>query len=161
MEQSTLPGELARSASVERQQLVKDTIQSFVELVMIQKFADMPGWIDTDLTVSQVRAIYFLAAHGQLTVSDLSRLLEIGRPAASILVQQLVEQQWVERTEDSLDRRRSWVSLTARGSGLVSGRREQREKKFRRWLGQLDDEELACLRVGISALLEVVRRSRP
>ncbi len=144
----------------DRTQLVKDTIQAFVDLVMIQKFADIPGWIDFDLTVSQVRAIYFLAAHEKLTVSDLARLLEIGIPAASILVQQLVENHLVKRSEDAEDRRRSWIHLTAQGSELVSGRREQRESKFRGWLAKLKDEELICLLQGITALLSVVREEQ-
>ncbi len=144
----------------DRTQLVRETIQAFVDLVMIQKFADIPGWVDFDLTASQVRAIYFLAAHERLTVSDLARLLEMGKPAASILVQQLVEHHLVERSEDPEDRRRSWVPLTDQGGELISGRREQREQKFRGWLAQLNDNELTCLMKGIKALLSVVREAQ-
>ncbi len=144
----------------DRTQLVRETIQAFVDLVMIQKFADIPGWVDFDLTASQVRAIYFLAAHERLTVSDLARLLEMGKPAASILVQQLVEHHLVERSEDPEDRRRSWVQLTDQGGELISGRREQREQKFRGWLAQLNDNELTCLMKGIKALLSVVREAQ-
>jgi DNA-binding MarR family transcriptional regulator len=157
MEQTTQTG----NNQVDRKETVEATIQAFVELVLIQKFADMPAWLSYDLTVSQVRAIYFLAAHEKLTVSDLARLLEMGRPAASILVQQLVEGELVGRSEDPDDRRRSWVKLTARGAGLVSGRREQREMKFRVWLGRMSDEDLACLLQGASALLKEVRKEQP
>lgn len=144
----------------DRPERVKATIQAFVDLVMIQKFADIPAWVDFDLTVSQVRTIYFLAAQGQLTVSDLARLLEIRKPAASVLVQELVERQMVERMEDPLDRRRTWIHLTGKGRALVSGRREQRESKFQGWLAQLSDAELACLFQGVTALLSVVQRSQ-
>jgi DNA-binding MarR family transcriptional regulator len=112
-------------------------MQSFIELVLTQKFADMPGWIDCDLTVSQVRTIYFLTAHERLTVTILAQLLGMGKPATRILVQQLVERQLVYRSDDRLDRRRVWIHLTESGSELVSGRRELRERKFEVWLGKL------------------------
>ncbi len=160
MDQSPQPKINVRGDALERAQLIKNTIQAFAELVMIQKLADIPGWIDIDLTVSQVRALYFLAARERLTISDLAKLLGMGKPAASILVQQLVEHQLAERSEDTVDRRRCWVRLAARGSELLIGRREMRESTFQGWLGQMKDDELSCLLKGITALLVVVQKSQ-
>jgi DNA-binding MarR family transcriptional regulator len=140
-----------------RTQLVNETIQVIVELVLTQKFADMPDWMSLDLTVSQVRAIYLLALHGSLSIGELAGLLKVGNPAASILVQQLVQQDLVERSEDRKDRRRTFVRLTERGAGLLSGRREKGEAKFRRWSSRMSDDELVCLLRGASALLKIMR----
>ena len=144
-------------SDAERAQRVKETIELFIELVFTEKFADMPNWMDLDLTVSQVKSIYLLAHHHALAISELADLLGIGNPAASILVQQLVEQELVERAEDLNDRRRTLVSLTSRGAKLVSGRRDLREAKFRRRLSQMNDEELTGLLNGMKALVEIVR----
>ena len=137
--------------------MIDETIQAFVEIVLMEKFADMPNWMDFHLTVSQLRAIYLLAYHETLTISELARALQMGNPAASILVQQLVQQGLVERSEDVNDRRRTFVRLTPRGSELVRGRRDQREVKFRRRLSQLSDDELAGLMQGVIALSKIVR----
>jgi DNA-binding MarR family transcriptional regulator len=158
MENSFTSIDKDQTEQADRQELIQATIEAFVDLVLIQKFADMPGWLEHDLTVSQVRSIYFLAAHGSLTISGLASLLEMGKPAASILVQQLVERELVERSEDPQDRRRTWVRLTARGEHLVSGRREQREMKFQNWLTEMDEADIACLLQGVTALHQVVSR---
>ncbi len=157
--ETTFPSGSSQNSIQERGPLVEAIIQAFVELVLTQKYADMPGWIDSDLTVSQVRAIYFLVSRGQLTVSELAVMLDMGRPAASVLVQQLVIQGLAERAEDSADRRRVWVRLTDLGNEFVNGRREQRESKFRVLLQQMDEGDLACLHAGLTALLEVFPRS--
>jgi DNA-binding MarR family transcriptional regulator len=143
-----------------REALIDETIQALVELVLAHKFADMPHWMDFDLTVSQVKAIYLLAFRGPFTISELAGSLGVGNPAASILVQQLVQQGLVDRSEDSQDRRRTLVSLTARGSDLVSARRDLREAKTRRWLNRLNDDELSGLMRGMSALAEIIRSDR-
>lgn len=136
-----------------RDRMVEEVIQAFVELVLIQKHADMPCWMDFDLTVSQLRAVYLLAHHGLLSIGELAGLLKLGNPATSLLVQQLVQHKLAERSEDIRDRRRTFVRLTERGAGLVSGRREA---QFHLWLSQMDDESLAGLRRGLIALLSIM-----
>lgn len=147
--------------SPDRESLVQAVIQVFVELVTVQRYTDMPGWLDYDLTVSQVRTIYLLVARERLTISEIAHLLGMGKPAASILVQQLVDQGLVKRSEDSLDRRRSWARLTPRGKELVNGRREQREAQFKVWLRQMDEEDLVGLLKGISVLNGLIHKAQP
>jgi DNA-binding MarR family transcriptional regulator len=96
-----------------------------------------------------------------LIISELAELLSMGNPAASILVQQLVEQGLVERSEDKKDRRRTYVRPTARGIALLAGRREQIRANLLRWLGHLGDDELAGLQRGLGALMRVVQAERP
>ena len=140
-----------------RTQLADEAVQAYLELGDAVRLASLPGWITADLTTSQVKAVILLGHHGPLSVGKLAELLGVGNPAASIIVQQLVEQELAERTEDTSDRRRTLVSLTEKGSQLMSGQREQREGKVRRWLSQLNDDELAALRRGLAALVGVAR----
>lgn len=72
-----------------------------------------------------MQALAFLAYYGSLAVGELAELLGIGNPAASVLVQQLVEQGLVVRSEDVHDRRRTLVTLTEPGARLIRGQREQ------------------------------------
>ncbi len=143
-----------------RVRMAEAVIRAIVELVLTQKNADIPNWLDLDLTVSQLRAIYLLAYHGSLSIGELAGLLKLGYPAASVLVQQLVQQQLAERSEDTRDRRRALVRLTERGARLVSDRRERREAQFLPRLNRLSDEELAGLQRGLEALIAVMREER-
>lgn len=84
----------------------------------------------------------------------------IANTAASILVQQLVEQGVVERSENSKDRHRTFVRLTAGGAGLIAGLRENIKTNLLRWLGQLSDEDLTRLRGGLGALMCVMQSEK-
>lgn len=145
-----------------RARLANEIIQAYVEIGDATRLTSLPSWITADLTLnlSQLKAIVFLEYNTTLTVSQLARLLGMGNPATSILVQQLVAQELVERSEDTNDRRRTFVRLTERGAGLLAGRREQIRSSLRRWLGMMEDEGLADLERGLSALLQILHAER-
>ncbi|RPI48269.1 MAG: MarR family transcriptional regulator, partial [Chloroflexi bacterium] len=102
-------------------QEVAEAVQAYLALGDAIRLASLPGWIVADLTISQLKALGLLEHHGTLAVSELARSLSVGNPAASILVQQLVDQALVERSEDARDRRRTLVRLTTQGADLISG----------------------------------------
>lgn len=141
-----------------RARLANEIIQAYVEIGDATRLTSLPSWVTTDLTLnlSQLKSIVFLEYNTTLTISQLARLLGMGNPAASILVQQLVAQGLVERSEDTNDRRRTYVRLTERGAGLLAGRREQIRSSLRRWLGKMEDDGLADLERGLSALLQIL-----
>ncbi len=140
-----------------RSNVTRDTVDTYLSLVDAIRLATLPGWITADLTISQVKAVFLLAHHAALSVGELAAMLDIGNPAASILVQQLVEQALVERTQDHQDRRRTLVSLTAQGTKLISGRHEQREARLYEWLEHMPEDDLLALLRGLKALTAVVR----
>jgi DNA-binding MarR family transcriptional regulator len=139
----------------ERQELTGRAVEVILDFGDAIRLQTLPNWVNANLTISQVKAVALLAHHGALAVGELAELLDIGSPAASIVVQQLVEQDLAQRTEDSRDRRRTLVSLTEAGKRLKSGQRQLREAKLRQWLDRLDDDALANLLHGLGALYEV------
>jgi DNA-binding MarR family transcriptional regulator len=139
-----------------RTKLTNDVVRAYAALGDSLRMAALPNWITADLSLSQLKAIVLLEHHGALTISELARRLEMGNPAASILVQQLVQQGLVERSEDARDRRRTFVRPTANGAGLIATRREHIQTNLRRWLSQLGDDELASLQRGLGALVRVM-----
>ena len=142
---------------VERKQLVDDTLHDLADLMISQKFTDMPRWLDQDLSVSQIRVIYQLAFRGSLTISELARRLKVGKPAASTLIQRLVEEGLVERHDDLHDRRKTYIQLTQQGFSLVQQRREMGETKAQGWFRKMKDEELISLRDSLHALLKAIQ----
>ncbi|MFW6184352.1 MAG: MarR family winged helix-turn-helix transcriptional regulator [Chloroflexota bacterium] len=119
----------------------------------------LPVWVTADLTISQLKALFLLAHYGPLAVGELAERLEVGNSTTSIVVQQLVEQDLVERSADAEDRRRTLVALTPQGARLIGGSRKKKEAVLRRWVAQLNDAQLADLRRGLRALLRVVRET--
>jgi DNA-binding MarR family transcriptional regulator len=142
-----------------RTKVANDVVLAYLELAETLRMAAdaLPSWITADMNLSQLKAIVLLEHHRALTVSGLAKLLGMGNPATSILVQQLVQQGLVERSQDDEDRRRAFVRPTARATELIAHRREHIQANLSRWLRQLSDDELASLQCGLGALIRVVQ----
>ena len=141
-----------------RPELVSTIVQSYMELFIAMQFNAVSHWLMLELTFAQARALFILAARKELTVSQLAKLLGVGNPTASILVQQLVERELVTRSEHPTDRRHTIISLSLKGTEIGAGRREAREKQWQRWLSNLSNDELSALARGLSALTNVVTK---
>src|ERR1700682_5218606 len=72
-----------------------------------------------ELNFAQHGVLMRLYHHGDCAVSDLSKPFGITMPGASQLVDKLVQEGLVERTESLLDRRMKQLALTSRGRALV------------------------------------------
>jgi len=115
-------------------------------------------WRDLDISMQQLRAMFFLRDEEQATVGRLAELFGFGLPAASLLADRLVRAGYVERREDPADRRRVLLSLTRVGLRLVTDLREGSHSVLRRWMSSLSPEDLAALTQGWRALAEVASR---
>ena len=96
---------------------------------------------------SAVFAMLALAAH-----------LRIGLPAASGLVERLVEAGHLERNPDTHDRRQQLLTLTEQGRELVDRFHELPAEKLGELIANLSLEELRGLRAGVAAIEREARR---
>src|SRR5579862_4079279 len=62
-------------------------------------------WTALDLTIGQLKALMALSVRGDQTISEVAAHFGIGKPAASIMVDRLVQLGFARRTEDAIDRR--------------------------------------------------------
>ncbi len=112
-------------------------------------------WRHLDISMQQLRAIYLLRDEEVATVGRLAELFDIGLPGASVLADRLVRAGYVERHEDTADRRRVLLSLTRTGIQLVTDLREGSHQHLRRWMSQLSPADLSALTRGWRALAGV------
>src|SRR6266849_5709861 len=115
-------------------------------------------WRHLDISMQQLRAIYLLRDEEVATVGRLAELFGIGLPAASILADRLVRAGYVERNEDTADRRRVLLTLTRPGIQPVTELHEGSYLLLRRWMARLSAEDLAALTQGWRALADVASR---
>ncbi len=148
---------IPKEEKTSRQQRIAETAANYMELYIFTQSATIAHWLMFELTFAQARALILLAAKKVLTVSQLARSLAVGNPTASLLVQKLVERGLVIRTEGETDRRQTELRLSPKGEEIGAGRRSEREAQWQGWLNCLDDETLAGLAKGLSALLAVVQ----
>jgi DNA-binding MarR family transcriptional regulator len=97
----------------------------------------------------------------QLSLTDLVEDLEVSKQAASLLVDTLVLRGYLERDTDPEDRRRMVVSLTPRGHATAQAVGEAVRAVDAELEGRLGVEELAGLRAGLAALMEMREHVHP
>jgi DNA-binding MarR family transcriptional regulator len=116
-------------------------------------------WRDLDISMPQLRALYFLRDEDEVSVGRLAELFGVGLPAASLLADRLVRAGFVDRRDDPSDRRRVLLGLTRSGNRLVTELREGSYSQLRRWMAALSPDDLEALSRGWRALAEVSARS--
>jgi DNA-binding MarR family transcriptional regulator len=73
----------------------------------------------TGLSTPQINALLHIYHMGECPLSEIGALADSSKPAASQLVERLVQQGLVERSEDPLDRRNKILRLTEKSLGLI------------------------------------------
>lgn len=111
-------------------------LHDWSEVFMQRSFRDFKRFMDdADLSPSQMSALMQLHHCGACDVSDIANRLGFTKPAASQMVERLVQQDLLKRTEDRDDRRVRQVTLTPKGQLLIASGIEAR----RRWMEQLTE----------------------
>lgn len=117
------------------------------------------AWLDTDLSMAQVKGLMAIGKTGEPSVGDVAKELGIGLSAASQIVDRLVKAGLVARQPHPNDRRVTQCVLTEPGDTLLR-QLQTGPRLLREWLDQLDPEDLASLERGLGALARHARMSR-
>lgn len=129
-------------------------------LRMVHKAADLETinvFVQLDLTITQVRAVFLLAAHDHaLPISEVADQLSTSAATAGRTIDRLVTLGIVDRHEDPEDRRTKLVSLTPTGQELADTQREAIQDRIREFIEALPSAEAGALRDALHAALAAV-----
>lgn len=92
---------------------------------------------EVGLTMAQLVTLYMLGHAGPQTVGGIATRLRLSPAATSHLVDQLVREGLVDRTESPADRRQKRVQITARGRRLTDELCQERARELGNVLGHL------------------------
>ena len=109
------------------------------------------------LSLAQMKALGYLAQHGNRTVGEIATGLGVSKPSASELVDRLVEAGLAERGANPDDRRQVRVWLTPAAEGLKTRMQALRRAQLRAALGRLAPEERPVFVRSLEALVEALR----
>ena len=143
-------------------QQLSAALREWAELFMRRSMRDFIHFIkETGLSTTQLNTLMRLYYHGACPVSEIGDHLGITKAATSQMVQRLVEQGLLERSEDPTDRRVKQLTLTAEGRALIDQGIEAR----RRWLEDLTTalpaEQQANIITALADLTSAARRLDP
>jgi MarR family transcriptional regulator, organic hydroperoxide resistance regulator len=110
-------------------------------------------WIDSGLTLVQLRSLFLIANKGSTNFRKLAEALGVTPSNVTGIVDRLVEQGLVSRTQNPEDRREMMLQATDKGKALVSNIKETGIKRMTQILSLLSLGELSSLVQGLSAFI--------
>src|SRR5829696_1640199 len=105
------------------------------------------------LTPAQVKVLLQLGTRRQMTVGEIASALDCSMPAASELVDRLVDAGHLVRSSDPADRRRVLVAATPASQQISADLCELREAQVRYALDQLEPEDRPVFIKSLHALV--------
>lgn len=139
--------------------VLTQTLQEWVEMFMRHSMHRFFLFIkENDLSMSQMGALMNIHRLGVCSVSDIGDELGVTSAAASQMVERLVQQGLIERTEDPSDRRAKQIVLTEKGRQTIRESFDARQA----WLGELaasfTPAEQAQVQAALHLILEKMKR---
>jgi DNA-binding MarR family transcriptional regulator len=108
---------------------------------------------ENNISMSQVGALFHIGHRGPLGVTDISERLGITSAAASQLLDRLVQQNLLERSEDPHDRRVRQISLTHSGQTLLMESLRAQQGWIADLVALCNQEEKEQIRAALELLL--------
>jgi len=110
-------------------------------------------WIDSGLTLTQLKSLFLIANKESTNFRKLAKALGVTPSNVTGIVDRLVEQGLVSRTQNPKDRREMTLQATGKGKALVSNLKEAGIKRMTQILSLLSLGELSALAKGLSAFI--------
>jgi DNA-binding MarR family transcriptional regulator len=93
-----------------------DSLHHWIEVFMHRTMRNFIPYVrESGLSMSQLGALFYLQHKGSTGVTDLGEHLGVTSAAASQMLERLVQQELVMRSEDPIDRRVKQIALTDKG----------------------------------------------
>ncbi|MET9557837.1 MarR family winged helix-turn-helix transcriptional regulator [Streptomyces sp. NPDC006645] len=142
----------------EHEAITADTGPEQVGLTFLTIAYGLRGAVDrhmqstVGLSLSRTKVLQALATHGTLHQAQLADALGQAPRSVTQIVEGLERLGLVSRTDDTDDRRRKTVSLTAAGSTTLTAAEEAGTHVLRELFGSLDPQQLKSLKSSLARL---------
>jgi DNA-binding MarR family transcriptional regulator len=129
------------------------TLKEWIEVSMRYSMRNFLHFArESGLSMSHLGAIYHIHQLGSCGVTEIGEHLGVTSAAASQMLDRLVQQGLVHRTEDPDDRRVKQIGLTVEGQRILNAGIQARES----WLDQLAEKLSSDEKDRITAALQVL-----
>ena len=120
-----------------------------------------PGWLDQELTFSQLRVLFLLSEQGPLTMSRLAEILGVTPATATGVIERLEKRGLATRSHRGDDRRVVESALSAQGTQMIRNATGARLEMMRQWLAVLTPDELTQLERLLSSAIQRLSAQKP
>jgi DNA-binding MarR family transcriptional regulator len=113
-----------------------------------------------DLTIPQIRTLWFITQHTQPSLSDAAEFIGLSLPAMSRLVDGLVRKGLTTRDVCPNDRRHVRLGITERGQSALDAAWDGTHARVAEEVASLSDEQRATIRAAMEALRSVFEEGK-
>jgi len=139
---------------MDRAELTKEIIELQRRLNRDMRRYTLDAWMELNLTIPQLKSLFFIANWGSTNFTKLASALEVTPSNVTGIVDRLVEQGLVSRQENPEDRRMLMLRVTDKGEAIIANLRERRASHMSEILAQLSLEELNSVFKGLTLLVQ-------
>ena len=111
----------------------------------LTKFASAEAQARTGLYGAQAQALLVMSEYDGCKISELARLLDLEKPAATTLVRRMEKANLLCRKTHALDARASRLELTQQGHEALAGVKQMIATLDQRLMGGFDSKETAVI----------------
>jgi len=139
--------------------LITEIIELQRKIDRARRQYELDVWMSLPLTIAQLKSLFFINNQGSTNSGKLAAALGVTPTNVTGIIDRLVKQGLVSRTEDVQDRRMLLLQVTGRGEELVAKLRERRMGYFSEVLACFSVDELATLAQGLNLLAKATEAS--
>lgn len=110
------------------------------------------------ITEQRFMVLWALNLESNISLKDLAQGLVVSPSSLSVMINAMVDQGYVTRTEDPNDRRRVLLGLTDHGAEDLAAAESYLENEFCRFIDGLDDSDRKDLTAATKDMLKVMKR---
>jgi DNA-binding MarR family transcriptional regulator len=137
-------------------------IHRHFEIFMQRSMRGIMGSMKQDgLSMPQIYTLMYLYHEGEVRISEVGVLMDVGKAAASQLVERLVQQGLVERIEDETDRRAKKIRLRPKSLRLIERGLGVQRQQMADLMEKLSPEQLRTIQKAFGYLIEAMHKHGP
>jgi DNA-binding MarR family transcriptional regulator len=142
---------------MEKSEIIKQIVEMQRAINRDLRQHTLDAWMKINLTVPQVKSLFFIANEGVTNFTKLAAALGVTPANVTGIIERLVEHGLVTRQENPDDRRSLELRVTEKGENTISNLRERRAGHTTQVLSRLSAAELQAVLHGFSIFVEAAR----
>jgi DNA-binding MarR family transcriptional regulator len=139
---------------MDREGLIKEIVELQRHINRDMRANTLEAWMDLNLTVPQVKSLFFIANQGTTNFTTLAAALKVTPANMTGIIDRLMEQGLVSRQENPQDRRMLMLRVTEKGENTIAGLRDRRAGYTTKILSRLSDAELNAVLHGFALFIK-------
>ena len=139
---------------MQREELVKQITELQRKIDRARRQYELDVWMNLPITIAQLKSMFFISNQGKTNLMNLAAALRVTPTNTTGIIDRLVKQGLVSRTENTDDRRMLALCLTDKGEELIARLREKRRGYMKDVLAYMSIDELVNLEQGLTSMIK-------